>query len=225
MVRFQNRYGLNRCFLTMFGVVAKFPQWKFNSISPDFRGGNPVMLHLRYVIAHKMLFSPIFWHKNIAMGMPHFHDENPVVFRVWYAMAHRQGFASVYSVRINMLVPWRAEALQSIKHVDARCIHGSRQSHCDDCANNTAFALSTYGIRLEHIPILQGQELLWLERVTHVATRVHHTKCKMTHTHGGTHTHTHTYIYIYTYIMHNAITQSMKVNRHCQHSKVWPNKV
>ena len=38
----------------------------------------------------------------------------------------------------------------------------------------------------------QGLEDLWLERVAHVATRVHHTKCMITHT--------HTDIYIYIYI-------------------------
>ena len=39
----------------------------------------------------------------------------------------------------------------------------------------------------------QGQEHSWLERVIHVATGVHHTKCTITHTHIGI------YIYIYTH--------------------------
>ena len=122
---------------------------------------------------------------------------------------------------IDMLILWQAKALQSVKHVDACCIHGetnvtwwhgSRQSHHDDHAHNIAW-ICTYGNRLEHIPTLQGQELSWLERVTHVAMRVHHTKWTITHTCVGI------YIYIYTYIMYNAITQSRKVNKHCQRSK------
>ena len=81
----------------------------------------------------------------------------------------------------------------SVKHVDACCKHGetnvtwwhgSRQSHRDDLAHNIAW-ICTYDNRLECIPILQGQELSWLERVTHVNTRVHHTKCTITHTHAG----------------------------------------
>ena len=33
------------------------------------------------------------------------------------------------------------------------------------------------------------------------------------------HDHPYTSIYRYTYIMHNAITQSEKINKHCQRSK------
>ena len=33
------------------------------------------------------------------------------------------------------------------------------------------------------------------------------------------HPHMRRHIYIYTYIMYNAITQSRKVNKHCQRSK------
>ena len=58
--------------------------------------------------------------------------------------------------------------------------HGSRQSHCDDRAHKIAW-ICTYDNHLEHIPTLQGQKLSWLEKVTHVATRVHHTKCTITH--------------------------------------------
>ena len=86
--------------------------------------------------------------------------------------------------------------------------HGSRQSHHDDHAHNIVW-ICTYDNRLEHIPILQGQELSWLERAAHIAIRVHHTKCTITHTR----TSIYIYIYIHTYIMHNAITQSKKVNQ------------
>ena len=47
----------------------------------------------------------------------------------------------------------------------------------------------------------QGQEHSWLERVAHVAIRVHHTKYTITHT------HTH------TYIMHNGFTHSKKIKQ------------
>ena len=119
---------------------------------------------------------------------------------------------------IDMLTSWQAETLQSFKHVDTCHIHGetsvtwwhgSRQSHHDDCAHNIAW-ICTYDNCLKHIPILQGQELSWLERVTHVAMRVHHTKCTITQT------HTSKYIYIYICITHNAITQSGQVNQTLQ---------
>ena len=55
--------------------------------------------------------------------LPYFHGENLAEFRVWYTMVYQQGFAFVYTVRINMLVLWWAETLQSIKHVDACHIH------------------------------------------------------------------------------------------------------
>ena len=121
--------------------------------------------------------------------MPHFHGENEAEFRIWCAMAHRQGFASVYTLLINMLILGWAEALQSIKCVDASFIykessvtrwHESGQSHHNDRAHNIAW-ICTYGNRLEHIPTLQGQELSQLERATHVVTWVHHTKCIITH--------------------------------------------
>ena len=91
-----------------------------------------------------------------------------------------------------------SRSLPSVKHVDACHIHketnvtwwhGSRQLHHDDHAHNIAW-VCTYGIHLQCIPTLQGQELSWLERVTHIATRVHHTKCTITHTYIYTHTHT-----------------------------------
>ena len=59
----------------------------------------------------------------------------------------------------------------------------------------------------------QDLEYSWLERVDHITTKVHHTKCMITHTHAGTHTHTHTHTHIHTYIMHNAITQSGEVKQ------------
>ena len=119
------------------------------------------------------------------MGLPHFHSKNPVEFRVWCTMVHRQGFSCVYTTHIDMLTSWWAEALQSVNHVDACRIHGktnvtwwhgSRQSHCDDYAHNIAWICS-YDNRFEHISTLQGQKLSWLERVVHIAKRVHHTKC------------------------------------------------
>ena len=48
------------------------------------------------------------------------------------------------------------------------------------CDTNMYF-FNIYDNHLEHIPTLQGQELSWLERVTHIAMRVHHTKCTITH--------------------------------------------
>ena len=61
------------------------------------------------------LFLPSFRRENAAMVMPHFQGENPAEFRICCAMAHWQGFASVYTMCINMLTPWRAEALQSVR--------------------------------------------------------------------------------------------------------------
>ena len=99
--------------------------------------------------------------------------------------------------RVSNLCIW-FETFQSIKHVDVCRIHGktnvtwwhgSKQSHRDDHAHNIAW-ICTYGNRLEHIPTIQGQELSWLERVTHVATRVHLTKCTITHTHASIYIHT-----------------------------------
>ena len=45
---------------------------------------------------------------------------------------------------------------------------------CKTSFSNThnIIRICIYGNRLGHIPILQGQELLWLERVAHIATRV-----------------------------------------------------
>ena len=125
-VWFQNGCGPNRYFPSMFEVATKFPRQLFDSISPYFRGGNLIVLRLRCVIARQTLFSPSFWHENMAMEMPYFHFENLAEFCVWCAMVHRQGFASVYSPQM-----------------------------CHSTPN----------------------------------TRVHHTKCTITHTHAG--------IYIY----------------------------
>ena len=68
--------------------------------------------------------------------------------------------------------------------------HGSGWSHRNDHAHNIAW-IPIYNHHVEHIPTLQGQEHSWLERVAHIATRVHHTKCMITHTCR------HIYIYIY----------------------------
>ena len=57
----------------------------------------------------------------------------------------------------------------------------------------------------------QGQEHSWLKRVTHVAMRVHHTKCTITYTHAVIYIYIYTHTHKHIYIMHNAITQSRKV--------------
>ena len=95
----------------------------------------------------------------------------------------------LYIRRVSTCSYWdEPKPPQCIKCVDARRIHGktnvtgwhgSGQSHCDDYAHKIAW-ICTYDNHLEHIPTLQGQKL-WLEKVTHVATRVHHTKCTITH--------------------------------------------
>ena len=214
-LRFGFRMGVVSidAFSMCFGIDAKFPRRKSNSISPYFRGENPTALRLKCVIARQTLFSPNFRRENTAMGMPHFHSENLAKLLVWCAMAHRQGFASMYMACIDMLLLWWTKALQRIKHVDTCRIHnetnvtwwhGSRQSHHDDRAHNRAW-ICIYGNRLKHIPILQGQELSWLERVTHIATRVNHTKCTITHTRAS----------IYIYIHHaqcNHTEQESKSN-------------
>ena len=84
--------GLDRCFPSVFRIVTKFPRQKSGSISSYFRGGNLVMLSLRCVIAHKMLFSPSFWRENTTMGMPHFHGENLVEFCVLVRYGASAGF-------------------------------------------------------------------------------------------------------------------------------------
>ena len=176
-VWFWNGYGPSRCFLIAVGIDAKFQQRKSRSISPYFRGKNLVALRLRCIIAHKMLFSPSFRCENTTTGC--------LIFMVKIG----QGFMSIYTVCIDMLILRHTEALQNIMIVDACRIHGETnvtrwdklgQSHCDDRAHNIAW-IYTYDNRLERIHILQGQELSWLERVTLIVTRVHHTKCTITH--------------------------------------------
>ena len=189
-VWFQNGYGLDQCFWSEFGVVAKFPRQKSDSILPYFRGRNLEVLCLRCVIARKMLFSPSFPCENTAMGY--------APFSRWksgrVSCLVRYGALARFRVCIDMLVLWWVEALQSMNHVDVCRIyretnvtwwHGLRQSHRYDCAHNIAW-ICTYDNHLEHIPTLQGQVLSWLERVTHVATI----------------THTRPSIYIYIYIHH-----------------------
>ena len=125
----------------------------------------------------------------MAMGMPHFHSKNPTKFCVWFTMAHQHDFMPVYTTHANMLMLGRARAPQSINHIDASRIHretnvtwwhGLGQSNRDDCADNIAW-IYTYINFLGHIHTLQGQEKKWLERVAHIATKVHHTKCTITH--------------------------------------------
>ena len=86
-VWFQNGCSPDRCFPSVFEVVAKFPRRKSDSISPYFHGGNLAALCLRCVIACQMLFSPSFLSENTAMGMPHFPSENLAEFHVWCTMA------------------------------------------------------------------------------------------------------------------------------------------
>ena len=108
----------------MFGIIAKFLQQKFGNILPYFQGKNLAVLCLKYVIAHKTLFSPSFRRENTTIGMPYFHNENPVEFCVWCAMVHWQGFMPVYTAHANMLILGRVEASQSFKYIDTCCIHG-----------------------------------------------------------------------------------------------------
>ena len=58
------------------------------------------------------------------MEVPYFHSKNLIEFRVWCAMAHRHSFTPMYTMRANMLVLKRADAPQSIKHVDVCRIYG-----------------------------------------------------------------------------------------------------
>ena len=190
----------------MFKVATKFPRRKSDNISPYFCGGNPIARRLRWVIACQMLFSLSFRRRNRAMGIPHFHGENPTEFCVWCATAHRR--VSRLCMRCVLTYSHHDEPKPSkvLEHVDTCHLHmetnvtwwhGSRQSHHDDHAHNIAW-ICTYDNRLEHIPILQGQELSWLERAAHIAIRVHHTKCTITHTQASK--------YIYIYIKHASCT-------------------
>ena len=187
-VWFWNGYGFDQHFLSAFEVIAKFPRQKSSNISPYFHGENPAALRLRCIIACKTLFLPSFRHENTTMGMPHFYNENLTKFRVWCAMAHQQGFVLVYTARAKVLVLGRAGAPQSNKHVDTCHIHeetnvtrwhGSGRSHRGDYAHNMTW-ICTCNKCLEHTLMPQGQEHSWLERVAHVATRVHNTKCTIT---------------------------------------------
>ena len=165
---------------------------------PNFHDENLEVFCLQCIIAHKMLSLPSFDGENTAMGMPHFHGENPTKFRIWCAMAHQQGFMPMYTVHANMLVLGQAEALQSFKHIDTCHIHGETNvtwwhglgpSHHSDYAHSMTWICACSKCT-EHILMSQGQEHLWLERVTHTATRVHHTKCTITHTHTSIYIHT-----------------------------------
>jgi len=157
--------------LVCLDLVPNFHEKKSGRISPYFHGGNPAVLLLRCVIVHKTLFSPSFCCENAATEVPYFQGRNPIEFHVWCTMAHRQGFIPMYTACANMLMLGRAEAPQSIKHIDACRIqgetnvtwwHGSRQSHHNNYAHNIAWICS-YSNFLGHIPTLQGQEGLWLD--------------------------------------------------------------
>ena len=140
--------------------------------------------------------------------------------KIWqsfmFGVLWHTSFMPMYTARDNMLVLGWAKAPQSIKHIDACRIHGETnvtwwhglgRSHCNDCAHNIAW-ICTYNNWLGHIPTSQGQEHPWLERVAHVATRVHHTKCLITHIQA--------YICIHT----SCIMLSYRANV----PRVWPNK-
>ena len=214
------------CFPSVFGIVAKFPWQKSDSILPYFRGGNLTVLPLRCVIAHKTLFSASFQCENMAMEMPQFYNENPVEFCVSCAMVHWQGFMLVYMACANMLVLGWAGAPQSIKHIDTCRIHRktnvtwwhrSRRSNCSDYTHSVIW-ICTYSNCLKHILMSQGLEHSWPERVTHISTKVHHTKCMITHTHVGIYIYIHTYIHTYIHHAQCYHTEQGKQYRHCQHS-------
>ena len=64
-----NGFGPNRYFLSAFGIDAKFPWRKSDSISPYFRGRNLTMLHLKCIIAQKKRYSYQAFHcKNTTTG-------------------------------------------------------------------------------------------------------------------------------------------------------------
>jgi len=158
-----------------------------------------------------------------------FHGENPAEFRVWCTTVHLQGFVLMNMARVNMLVPGWAGTPQSIKHVDTCRIHreidvtwwhGLGQLHCGDYKHSMTL-ICTYNNRHERILLSQGPKHLWLERVTHVAMRVHHTKCTITHT------RTDIYIYIHTYIYHAQCYHTEQESKPdiTNVPRVWPNKV
>ena len=45
----------------MFGIIAKFPRWKFGNISSYFRGGNSIGLRLRCIIQNTILNKFSLW--------------------------------------------------------------------------------------------------------------------------------------------------------------------
>ena len=111
---------------------------------PCFCGRNPVVLCLRCIIAHKMLFSPSFCRENMAIGMPHFHGKNPAKFCIRCAMAHQQGFTFVYMARIDM----RRAKPPAPRKVSSMLLHvayiGKLVSLGDmDRYNNTAMIMHT----------------------------------------------------------------------------------
>ena len=153
---------LDQCFPTMFEIDIKFLWWKSDRILPYFHGGNPAALHIKCIIAHKMLFLSSFHRENMVTGVPHFHSENLTKFHVWCATAHWQGFTPVYKACAIMLVPRQAKAPQSIKHIDVCHIHGetnvtwwhgSGWSYRNDHAHNITW-ICTYNNCLEHIHTL-----------------------------------------------------------------------
>ena len=173
----------------MFGIVVKFPWRKSGSILPYFRGGNLAALRLGCIIAHKTLFSLSFCCKNMTTKVSYFHDENSVEFRVWCTMAHQQDFMPMYT-HVPTCLCWNETKPLKASNLLMRVAYMGkpisfrwqrlRQSHHDDHAHNIAW-ICTYNNCLECIPTLQGQEHLWLQWVAFLATRVHHTKCTITH--------------------------------------------
>ena len=232
----RNGCGLDRCFLSVFGIIARqhfaLFLWQKSSIA---------LPQIRHSTQNAILTKLSTW--EYGNGDALFSRQNPAEFHIYCAMAHQQGFMPVYTAHANMLVLGQAEAPQSIKHVDTCRIHektdvtwwhGLRRSHRGDYAHSMTW-ICTYSKCLEHILMPQGQKHSWLKRVTHVAMRVHHTKCTITHPHTRSHIyiyiHTHTHIYTHTHTqthIHHAqcyqIEQKNKIDI-ANVPRVWPSKV
>ena len=132
---------------------------------PNFYSKNPIALHLRCVIAHKMLFSSSIWHENIEIGTPYFHGQNSAQFRIWCIMdSNKVACLCIWCVLTCLCCyepkPSKASSMlmrvvYTGKPMSLRW-HGLRQSHRNDLAHNIAW-ICTYSNRLELIPTLQGQ--------------------------------------------------------------------
>ena len=107
---------------------------------PNFHYENPAVFHL-ILWQKSSSVSPHMHHSTQSTiltklslweydkKMPHFHNKNTTEFHVWCTMVHWQGFVPMYTARISMFILRRAEANQSIKHIDTCCLHGRNQCH------------------------------------------------------------------------------------------------